>query len=80
MAAQIDRQRTGEYLKMALVLLKERGGKLSSGEIITELEKHLTLNEYERSFNKSGAPRWRTHFRFVSVGLVKAGWIEKCPG
>lgn len=77
MAAQISRERGGEYLKEALLLLKEKGGKLSSGEVISELEKRLTLNEYERSFNKTGHARWRTHFRFISVALVKAGWVEK---
>lgn len=77
MAAQITRERGGEYLKEALLLLREKGGKLSSSEVISELEKRLTLNEYERSFNKTGHARWRTHFRFISVALVKAGWVEK---
>lgn len=77
MAAQITRERGGEYLKEALALLKEKGGKLSSAEVVSELEKRLTLNEYERSFNKTGQMRWRTHFRFISVALVKAGWITK---
>lgn len=75
--AQINQERTGEYLKTALLLLSENGGKLSSSELITELLKKLDLSEYEKSLNKSGTPRWRTHFRFTSVGLVKAGWVEK---
>lgn len=77
MAAQITRERTGEYHKMALLVLKEKGGKLSSAELVQELQQRLNLTDYERSLNKSGSPRWRTHFRFTSVGLVKAGWIEK---
>lgn len=77
MAAQITRERAGEYLKTALLLIKKRGGKLSSGELVAELERLLHLNDYERSLNKTGHPRWRTHFRFVSIALVKAGWIEK---
>jgi len=77
MAAQITRERTGEYLKTSLLILKDKGGQLSSNELILELESRLKLSKYEKSLNKTGSQRWRTHFRFMSIAFVKAGWIEK---
>src|SRR5918996_662349 len=75
--AKITNERTGEYLKMALRVLKEKGGEYPSGELISELARRLSLTEYETSINNSGQYRWVTNFRFYSIGLVKAGWVEK---
>ena len=75
--AKISNERTGEYLKEALRVLKAKGGELPSGELNQEIAKRLTLNEYETSINNSGQYRWITNFRFYSMGLVKAGWIDK---
>ena len=75
--AKITNERTGEYLKEALRVLKAKGGELPSAELIEQIAKRLTLNEYETSINNSGQYRWITNFRFYSIGLVKAGWIDK---
>ena len=75
--AKITNERTGEYLKEALRALKEKGGECPSGELINDMAKRLSLSEYETSINNSGQYRWVTNFRFYSIGLVKAGWVEK---
>jgi hypothetical protein len=75
--AQIKSERTGEYLKETLLVLKEKGGEYPSGELIKEVGPRLTLSDYEKSINNSGQYRWITNLRFYSIGLVKAGWIEK---
>ena len=75
--AKITSERTGEYLKEALCVLKEKGGEYPSGDLINEIGKRLSLTAYEKSINNSGQYRWITNFRFYSIGLVKAGWVEK---
>ncbi len=75
--AQINRERTGEFLKETLRVLKEKGGEYPSGELIKEVGKRLSLTAYEKTINNSGQYRWITNLRFYSIGLVKAGWIEK---
>ena len=76
----INYERTGEYLKTCLQILKKKGGECPSNELIKEMEKHLSFDDYEKSFNNSGQLRWLTHFRFYSINLVKAGWIIKKGG
>lgn len=73
----ISNERTGQYLKEALQILKEQNGEYPSGELIKELNLRLSLTSYEKSLNNSGQYRWLTRFRFYSIGLVKAGWIIK---
>lgn len=75
--AKISNERTGEYLKTSLVVLKEKGGEYPSADLIDEMARHLNLSSYELSINNSGRWRWVTQFRFYSIGLVKAGWITK---
>lgn len=73
----INYERTGEYLKTALLILKEKGGECPSGELAKEMEKHLVFDDYEKGINNSGQYRWLTRLRFYSIGLTKAGWIVK---
>lgn len=75
--AKITSERTGEYLKEALLVLKEKGSEYPSSDLINEMASRLALTDYEKSLNNSGQQRWITNFRFYSIGLVKAGWIEK---
>jgi len=78
--AKITNIRTGEYLKESLRIVKEKGGECPSSELIKEMKNRLNLSEYEKSLNNSGQYRWLTNFRFYSIGLVKAGLIEKSRG
>lgn len=73
----ISNARSGEYLKVAMLILQEKGGEVPSAELIREMSTRLELNDYEKSLNNSGQYRWVTNFRFYSIGLVKAGWIIK---
>lgn len=73
----INYERTGEYLKATLQILKEKGGECPSSELVKELEKRLTFDNYEKELNNSGQYRWLTRLRFYSIGLTKAGWISK---
>jgi len=75
--AKITNERTGEFLKEALCILKEKGGEYPSGDLINEIGKRISLTVYEKSINNSGQYRWITNFRFYSIGLVKAKWVEK---
>lgn len=77
---QFTRERRGEYLKAAIELLNGAGGDLPSGELIKQIEQTVKPNQSEKSLNTSGQLRWITNFRFNSVGLVKAGWVEKSKG
>lgn len=72
--------RMGEYLKESLNIISEKGGECLAKELIEELRKRLEPNEYEKSLNDSGQFRWVTNFRFYSINLVKAGWIQKTGG
>jgi hypothetical protein len=78
--AKFTSERTGEYLSTALKILSEKGGECPSKELMEEILKRLNPTDYERSLNKSGQYRWVTNFRFYSINLVKAGWIEKIGG
>lgn len=78
--SKITNIRTGEYLKESLRIVKEKGGECPSSELIKEMKNRLNLSGYEKSLNNSGQYRWLTNFRFYSIGLVKAGLIEKRRG
>jgi len=78
--AKISNTRIGEFLKESLLIVKEKGGECPSNELIKEMSKRLNLTDYEKSLNNSGQYRWITNFRFYSIGLVKAGLIEKNRG
>lgn len=73
----ISKERTGEYLILAIKILEEHGGELPSSELIKEMTLRLNLSEFEKSLNKSGQYRWLTRFRFHSIGLSKGGILKK---
>lgn len=78
--AQINKNRIGEYLSVALNIIFEKGGECPSKELIKSMEEKLILTEYEKSLNNSGQLRWLTTFRFYSINLTKADWIKKQGG
>lgn len=78
--SRITKENTGNYLKHALVILKEHGGEYPAKEILRELQNRIELSNFEKSLNNSGQHRWITNFRFHSVGLVKAGILSKHKG
>lgn len=79
--ANIPPERIGEYLKQALLLLKEEGGSLPSKEVRNKLRERLNLQgiELER-YEKSGYVRWESVLHFYSIDAKKAGWLRKQKG
>lgn len=79
--SSISRERIGEYMKHALLVLKEHGGSLQSKEVLHLLRDRLKPNEYElERFEKSGYVRWESVLHFYSINLKKAGWLRKQKG
>lgn len=77
---KITKERKGEYLKECLRVLSEKDGECPSALLIKEMQNRLNLSDHEKSLNNSGQYNWITHFRFSSIGMVKAGLIEKKRG
>jgi len=79
--AKISRERTGELLKTALLILKDNGGQLPSRAVTQELDKRLAFSEYERgTLEKTGNVRWQSMLHFYSIDVQKAGWLIKKGG
>ena len=77
----ISHERIGEYMKQALLVLKEHGGSLPSKEMMSRLSERLKLNEHELArYEKSGYVRWESVLHFYSINLKKAGWLRKQKG
>lgn len=77
----ISHERIGEYMKQALLTLKEHGGSLPSKEVMSRLSERLKLNEHELArYEKSGYVRWESVLHFYSINLKKAGWLRKQKG
>jgi restriction system protein len=65
----------------ALEILKERGGQLPGREVIAEVEKRVTLDEWARAtYEKSGYVRWQSILHFFSIDCIKAGYLIKNKG
>lgn len=78
---KISYQRIGEYLQTALKIMLENGGSYPSRDLFPAMEKHLNLNDYEKSrYEKSGYVRWQSVVHFYSIDLTKAGWLKKNKG
>ena len=81
MARKISFKRIGEYLQTALKIALENGGSFPSRQILEEIEKRLTLDDYEKEvYQKTGYVRWQSILHFYSIDLVKAGWLKKHKG
>ena len=67
-------------MQTALQALIDLGGTAKRSEVFKSVEPRLEFNEYERSLNDSGYPRWRTSIGWWSTDVAKAGWILKKNG
>jgi restriction system protein len=77
---EITRRRTGEMLRKLFELLMPMPDGMQARDALAELEKHLTLTEYEKGEYASGGRRFDKIVRFATVDLVKAGWLYKEKG
>jgi restriction system protein len=65
----------------ALTILKERGGQAPGRDVIAEVEKRVTLDDWARAtYEKSGYVRWQSILHFFSIDCIKAGYLIKKKG
>ncbi len=77
---EITRRRTGEMLRKLFEILMPTPDGMRARDALAELEKHLTLSEYEKGVYSTGGRRFDKIVRFATVDLVKAGWLYKENG
>jgi restriction system protein len=78
--AEITIQRTGELVrKLAEILIAHPEG-MRAQDALQLLEKNVELTEYEKGQYPSGGRRFERFMRFVTIDLVKAGWMVKDKG
>ena len=79
--ARIPKERIGEYVRTALLVLMDNDDSLRSREVVQQVGQRLSLNEYElERHEKSGYVRWESVLHFYSISPVKAGWLIKDGG
>ena len=77
---EITRRRTGEMLRALFEVLMPVPEGMQAREALSNLERRLTLSEYEKGEYASGGRRFDKIVRFATVDLVKAGWLFKEKG
>ncbi len=79
--SKISHERIGQYMKEALIVLKEHDGTLPTREIIKTVRTRLDPTDYElHVYEKTGYVRWESTLYFYSINLSKAGYIRKQKG
>jgi restriction system protein len=65
----------------ALSALQERGGSLSSREVVEEVGRRVKLDEWaSQRYEKTGYLRWQSMLHFFSIDCIKAGYLVKTKG
>ena len=72
--------RQQEALRDALMLIKQNGGQMRSGDVFAELGKTFPQSAYENERTKSGNQRWENWLAFYSIDAVKSGFLVKDNG
>lgn len=68
-------------LYTALQVLKDNEGNLASREVMKEVEKRVSLNEWAKTrYEKSGYVRWKSMLHFYSIACIKSGYLVKKKG
>lgn len=68
-------------LHAALEILKLNSNQLNSKDLIIEIEKKVSLSEWEKErYEKTGYIRWQSLLHFFSIDATKAGFIRKNKG
>jgi restriction system protein len=76
-----SRALAAKVLFAALSILKAAGGALPGREVIAEIEKRITFNDWERGvYEKTGNTRWVSILHFFSIDAIKAGFLKKEKG
>ncbi len=77
---EVTRRRTGEFLRKLFEILIPHPEGLQAGDALKQLEKSMTLSEFEKGRVESGGVRFIKIVRWATVDCVKAGWLVKSHG
>jgi restriction system protein len=78
---EIDLRRTGEFLWIVFVRLRQEEAGLPVGDILAYIPQATTLTEYERAdFPSTHTPRYERTIRLATTPFVKTGWLVKSKG
>jgi restriction system protein len=69
-----------DLLKASMQALVEADGSSPSREVIKRAKEIANPTGDECMIYSSGLPKWKAVLHFQSIGLVKAGWIQKRKG
>jgi len=69
-----------ELLYVALSILQENNGEMSSKQLLEKVEGRVTLDDWATTFYGSGQLRWQSILGFFSIRSVKAGFLIKNRG
>ena len=65
----------------ALQILNEKGGQAPGREVLSEVGKRVTLDDWAKAtYEKSGYIRWQSILHFFSIDCIKAGYLVKKKG
>lgn len=65
----------------ALKILVEKGGEAPGRDVISEIEKRLSFDEWAKEvYPKSGYVRWKSILHFFTIDLIKSGFLVKNKG
>ncbi len=80
--AEITAKRRGEIVRNVFNILSQHPEGMRVKDVLAELEKLLTLSEYEKSDypSRPGVRRFDKIVRFATIAPVKAGWLAKSKG
>jgi restriction system protein len=76
-----SRELAAKVIFTALQILKDKGGEAPRRDVIAEVEKRVTLDEWAKAtYEKSGYVRWQAILHFFSIDCIKAGYLVKKKG
>lgn len=76
-----SRQLASKVTYCALQILVEKGGEAAGRDVISDIEKRLTLDDWAKEvYEKSGYTRWKSILHFFTIDLIKSGFMVKNKG
>jgi restriction system protein len=76
-----SRELASKVIFAALQILNEKGGQAPGREVLSEVEKRVTLDDWAKAtYEKSGYIRWQSILHFFSIDCIKAGYLVKKKG
>ncbi len=76
-----SRELAAKVIFAALQILNEKGGQAPGREVLSEVEKRVTLDDWAKAtYEKSGYIRWQSILHFFSIDCIKAGYLVKKKG